>query len=178
MFSRVAASPHRTFRGDFRHPALPGSDVIAYTRSLTSKASNGTRTSIEIPLISVLWAGADQVLHQRVFAPDMGWLDETPIAYLRTSGVVAGALGGTLFHDNDSGCDVKNIKKIVCQSGWYLDGIQFLYTDGSSTPWRGGSGGNRHEFELMDGGSTLSPLFINSHENRGGHLAGHRLAQQ
>jgi hypothetical protein len=122
---------------------------------MTSKASNGTRTNLPTPLIGVLWAGSDQVLHQRIFAPGMSWLDETPIAYLLKAGTLAGAWNGTRFRDSDSGAAYKKIKKIECRSGWYLDGIRVHFTDGSSTPWRGGNGGNLREFVLLEGEPTI-----------------------
>lgn len=140
---------HTSFRGGFRCAALPGSDILAYTRPITD--SRGT--VIKHPILSVFWAGADSVLHQRIFAPGWGWLDETPIAYLLKAGAYAGSNSGTKFRDSDSGCEYKKIQKIVCRSGDILDAIQVFYTDSTSTPMRGGSGGYQQEFVLSDGQS-------------------------
>jgi hypothetical protein len=149
-FTRAIIDSHSTFSGSFCHPAHPGSDVLAYTRPSMSEGSE-----LPILLIGVLWAGSDQVLHQRIWVPGMEWLDETPIGYLLKASTHAGAWNGTRFRDSDSGASYKDIKKIECRSGWYLDGIRVHFTDGSSTPWRGGNGGNLGEFELLEGGPIL-----------------------
>lgn len=53
--------------------------------------------------------------------------------------------------DNDSNIDHKKIKSISLRSGDVLDGISLGFTDGSSTPWRGGQGGVASQFILADG---------------------------
>jgi hypothetical protein len=88
----------------------------------------------------------------------MGWLDETPIAYLMRAGTLAGSWKGTRFRDTDSGCAYKKIQKIVCRSESTLDGIQLCFTDGSSTPWRGGNGENVKEFVLVEGQDAVWSL--------------------
>jgi hypothetical protein len=93
------------------------------------------------------------VLHQRVWAPTPRWLPATPLAYLTRAGAFAGAWTGTRFRDTDVGVGYKTIKTIVGRVGDTLLGMQLLFTDGSSTPWRGSaSSGNRQEFVLNEGG--------------------------
>jgi hypothetical protein len=120
-FTCAIVVSHPTFSGGFCQVALPGSDVLAYTHTLTSKASNGMQTKIEILLVGVLWAGSDQILHQRVSPPKKFWLDKTPIGYLLKTSTLTGVWNGTWFHNSDSSMAYKKIKKIVLfrpLSGW------------------------------------------------------------
>jgi hypothetical protein len=141
--------------GEFRPAALPGSDVLAYARKLESRKLESTKQQsfVGSTLVGVLWAGADQVLHHRVFAPTMGWLPATPLAYLATAAAFAGAWHGTRFRDTDAGIGHKVIRKIVGRTNHTLCGMQLLFTDGTSTSWRGsGTSGDRQEFALTEGG--------------------------
>ncbi|KAJ7450632.1 hypothetical protein FB451DRAFT_1052192 [Mycena latifolia] len=59
-------------------------------------------------------------------------------------------MAGTYFTDHDSGIDYKFIRKVKVRSGTIVDGLCFEFTDGTSTPWRGGQGGVPQEFLLQD----------------------------
>ncbi|KIO28093.1 hypothetical protein M407DRAFT_231350 [Tulasnella calospora MUT 4182] len=137
---KTGDGPGSWFRGYFREPALPNTDIVAIKRDIP----NGF-------LVNVLWAGPDQILHQRVLAPNFFWMDSTPIGYLDTAGTFLGSWNGNYFTDNDSNIDSKRIKKIKIRCGDIIDGIGLEFSDGSSTPWRGGQGGGYHEFVLFDG---------------------------
>jgi hypothetical protein len=162
---------HTSGSGAFCQSALPGSDVMAYTRPL------GRRPPTADPLLGVLWSGSDQVLHQRVDPPGWGWLNDVPIAYLRKAGAFAGSWSGSRFRDSDAGCAAKVIQKVIVHAGEVLDGYQLVFTDGSSTPERGAQGGTKQEFILANGElcfharSCLLTLVL-----RRGHHADHDLA--
>jgi hypothetical protein len=133
----------RWCRGAFRHAALPASDILAYKRHIDGHLVNS------VPILGVLWAGADQTLHQRIFAPGWGWMDDIPVAYLLKAGAFAGSWNGSRFRDSDAGCATKTIQRIICRSGDILDGIQLCFTDGSSTLWRGGQGRRSFTFTMI-----------------------------
>lgn len=137
---KTGDGPGSWFRGYFRVPALPNTDIVAIKRDIP----NGF-------LVNVLWGGPDQILHQRVLAPNFFWLDPTPIAYLNTSGTFLGSWAGSYFTDYNCNVDLKTIKKIKIRCGDIIDGLGLEFTDGTSTPWRGGQGGAYYEFVLLEG---------------------------
>jgi hypothetical protein len=150
LYSYSKSAHHsRDGSGDFRHAALPGSDVLVYTRVLDWNEGPFFNSP---PLIGVLWADADQLLHQRVWALTVRWLPATPLGYLIKAGEFAGAWTGTRFRDTEVAIGHKIIQRIVARAGDTLLGMQLLFTDGSSTPWRGSaSAGVRQEFVLNEG---------------------------
>jgi hypothetical protein len=112
----------------------------------------------------------DQVLWQRVCSEGLGWLKETPIAFLHSTGRFLGSWTGTpftgehylvnvsfsdkftLFPNQDDTTDAdKVIRRVRIRSGWYIDGISLEFTDGKSTGWHGGYGGNSSTFSLEKG---------------------------
>jgi hypothetical protein len=165
--------------GDFRHAALPGSDVLVYTRVLDWREGPFDDSP---PLIGVLWAGPDQVLHQRVWAPTLRWLPVTPLPYLIKAGAFAGAWTGTRFRDTEVDIGHKTIQRIVGRAGDALLGMQLLFTDGSSTPWRGSaSSGDRQEFVLSEGRAGVdlcACCCVAESTARRGYRAGHGMAQR
>jgi hypothetical protein len=148
----MCADAVRYGRGDFQHPALPGSDVVAYTRNLNP--SYGPFWDA-LPLVGVLWMGADQVLHQRLWAPTLGWTHATPLVSLTT---FAGTWGSTRFRDAEAD---KTIQKVMFRVGDTLLGMQLHFTDGSATPWRGSSlSGDSREFVLRKGRLGTPPYYL------------------
>ncbi|KAK7694432.1 hypothetical protein QCA50_001618 [Cerrena zonata] len=134
--------------GDFRHAALPNSDIIAYIRN-----PGGNHH------ICVMWAGQDQTLWQKVDPEGYGWLKETPIAFLQATGRFFGSWTGTSFTDNSSNVDRKVIRQLRIQCGEYIDGLALDFTDGSSTEWHGGRGGNHYTYTL-DGGEDFISIRV------------------
>ncbi|KAF7369620.1 hypothetical protein MVEN_00292800 [Mycena venus] len=128
-------------RGGFTAPALPDADIAAFYR--TSRSGG---------FIHVYWTSYEKILHQKVWTESAaaGWLPETPIGYLSSSGALAGSMSGNYFTDNDTGVDHKIIRKVIVKSGSIVDGLQFQFADGTFTPWRGGKGGVQQEFALQD----------------------------
>jgi hypothetical protein len=53
----------------------------------------------------------------------------------------SGGTGGQNFFDQDPGDGVR-ITSIIYRAGSYLDAIQLGYSNGTSSPWHGGTGGN------------------------------------
>ncbi|KAK7054740.1 hypothetical protein VNI00_003203 [Paramarasmius palmivorus] len=134
-------------KGDFKYPALPNSDIVAYAR----------RVTVDHYLI-VMWAGPDQIVHQRVDPAGWGWMDPTPIAYLETTGRFMGKCTGTTFSDDGLGSDLKVIKQINVRCSSVIDAISLDFTDGSSTGWHGGTGGSQHSFTLNQGEDIITIL--------------------
>lgn len=53
--------------------------------------------------------------------------------------------------DNASNADAKVVRQLRIRSGGWIDGLALDFTDGTSTPWHGGQGGNYHTFTLESG---------------------------
>jgi len=60
--------------------------------------------------------------------------------HVYSAGKVAGSPAASLDLSNS------NIRRVVCRSGEWLDGINFIASGGSELGWAGGTGGERNEF--------------------------------
>ncbi|KAK7695518.1 hypothetical protein QCA50_000154 [Cerrena zonata] len=138
----------RWMLGHFCHAALPNSDIVAYIRN-----PGGNHH------ICVMWAGQDQTLWQKVNLEGYGWLKETPITFLQATGRFFGSWMGTSFTDNLSNVDCKVIHQLRIQCGECIDGLALDFTDGSSTEWHGGWGGDHYTY-MLDGGEDFISIRI------------------
>ncbi|KAF8215431.1 hypothetical protein K438DRAFT_1955410 [Mycena galopus ATCC 62051] len=116
---------------------LPNADIAAFWRN----SHNGF-------FIHVYWTSYDKKIWTAAWPG--GWMPESQIGYLSSCGTLAGSMSGNYFTDNGSGIDQKIICKVIVRSGSIVDGLQFQFSDGTLTPWRGGQGGVRQEFALQD----------------------------
>ncbi|KAI0804811.1 hypothetical protein BC629DRAFT_1210925 [Irpex lacteus] len=141
------------YSGSFRYAALPNSDIIAYMRHAGGYFH-----------ICVMWAGQDQILWQKVNAQGMDWLKETPIAFLQATGRFFGSWTGTSFSDNSSNADHKVVRQLRVRSGARIDGLALDFTDGTSTAWHGGQGGNYSTYTL-ESGEDFTHIRVTADEN-------------
>ncbi|KAI0339042.1 hypothetical protein BDW22DRAFT_1487136 [Trametopsis cervina] len=160
-------------QGDFRVAAFPHSDIIAYIRTPNGAA----------PFFVVMWAGKDnvhsvspldpsrsthveitKVLWQKVNSWGAGWLKETPIAFLQTTGTSLGSWKAPFFTDNASHAESKVICQLRINSGVWVDGLALDFTDGSSTSWHGGPGGAQQSFPL-NSGEDFTHVFVTADGN-------------